>query len=182
MEQQNVLSLNENDIDWNTIKSEIEIIDEACATIILDLTTVNVNNQDILNFSSTLNDVILSSKNENKADTLVNISKLYSFIPKFEEQINQNESSKNIKQVKSYLINAYSLIEQEDWTGIENNILSAEETFKNILNDIDYIKHKEFKINKTYISIKELQNSLKYKDKKLFLIKYKNLIESINML
>ena len=47
---------------------------------------------------------------------------------------------------------------------------------------MEYMKDKEYKVNKTYVLIKELQNSLGYKDKKMFYIKYKNLMESINTL
>ena len=50
------------------------------------------------------------------------------------------------------------------------------------MNDIEYLKNKEYKVNKTYILIKELQNSISYKDKKLFYLKYRNLIESLNNL
>lgn len=182
MEPNTILTLNENDIDWDMIKNEIERINEAWGIIILDLSYVNANNNDILSFSSSLNDALLSIKDENKVSALSNIAKVYSFIPKFEQQISADNSMQNIKQVKSYLINAYSLVEQEDWAAIEKNINDAETTFKNITNDIEYVKNREFKVNKTYVSLKELQNSLSYRDKKLFLIKYKNLIENINAL
>lgn len=182
MEPKTVLSSDENDVDWNTIKSEIEIIDETWGVVILDLSNLNVDNNDILNFSATLDDCILSIKDENKVDTLANIAKLYTFIPKFERGISSENSIQNIKQVKSYIINAYSLVEKDDWTGIETNISDCENTFKNLINDIEYMKDKEYKVNKTYVLIKELQNSLAYKDKKLFYVKYKNLIESINTL
>lgn len=182
MELKTVLSSNESDIDWNSIKSEIEIISEAWGVVILDLSSLNVDNNDILGFSSTLDDSILSIKDENKVDTLTNIAKLYSFIPKFERAISSQSSTQNIEQVKSYIINAYSLVEQDDWTGIETNIFECENTFKNLLNDMEYIKDKEYKVNRTYVLIKELQNSLPYKDKKLFYVKYKNLMESVNSL
>lgn len=182
VEPKTVLNSNENDIDWNTIKNDIEVINEAWSVVILDLSTLNVDNNDVLGFSKALDDAILSIKDENKANTLANITKLYSFIPKFEREISAENSIQNIKQVKSYIINAYALVEQDDWTGIGTNISESEETFKNITNDLEYIKDKEYKVNKTYILLKELQNSLTYKDKKLFYVKYKNLIESINTL
>lgn len=182
MEPENVLSSDENDIDWNSIKNNIETINEAWGVVILDLSNMNVDNNDILNFSSTLDDCILSIKDEKKTDTLTNIAKLYSFIPKFERGISAENSIQNIKQVKSYIINAYSLVEQDDWTAIGNNISESEKTFKNIINDMEYMKDKEYKVNKTYVLIKELQNSLTYKDKKLFYVKYKNVMESINTL
>lgn len=182
MEPKNVLSTDENEIDWNSIKSYIETINETWGVIILDLSNMNVDNNDILKFSSTLDNCILSIKDEKKPETLINISNLYSFIPKFEKGISAENSIQNIKQVKSYIINAYALIEKEDWTAVENNISEAEKAFKNIANDIEYMKDKEYKVNKTYVLIKELQNSLANKDKKLFYIKYKNLMESINTL
>lgn len=182
MEPKNVLSTDENEIDWNSIKSYIETINETWGVIILDLSNMNVDNNDILKFSSTLDNCILSIKDEKKPETLINISNLYSFIPKFEKGISAENSIQNIKQVKSYIINAYALIEKEDWTEVENNISEAEKAFKNIANDIEYMKDKEYKVNKTYVLIKELQNSLANKDKKLFYIKYKNLMESINTL
>ncbi len=182
MQVNSVLDSNENDIDWTTIKNEIETINEAWGIVILDLSSLNVDNNDILAFSATIDDCILSIKNEDKASALTNIAKLYSYIPKYESGISAQNSTQNIKQVKSYVINAYSLAEQDDWTGMESNMAEAEKTYRNITNDIDYIKDKEYKVNKTYVLMKELQNSLSYKDKKLFYVKYKNLIESINTL
>lgn len=182
MEPENVLSSDENDIDWNSIKNNIQTINESWGVVILDLSNMNVDNNDILNFSSTLDECILSIKDEKKVDTLTNIAKLYSFIPKFERGISAEKSTQNIKQVKSYIINAYSLVEKDEWTAIGTNITECEKTFKDITNDMEYMKDKEYKVNRTYILIKELQNSLTYKDKKLFYVKYKNVMESINTL
>ncbi len=179
MEPDSILESDENDIDWTSIKNEIETINEAWGVIILDLSSLNIDNNDILNFSATLDDCILDVKDENKNDTLTNIAKLYSFIPKFERGISAENSSQNIKQVKSYIINAYSLVDKDDWTSIETNMSEGEKTFSSLLNDIEYMKDREYKVNKTYVLIKELQNSLTYKDKKLFYVKYKNLMESI---
>ncbi len=182
MEAKSTLEEEESDIDWKTIKSEIEIINDAWGVILIDLTNLNIDNGDILGFSSALNDSILSIKNENKIDSLINVSKLYSYIPKYESALAVSNSIQNIKQVKTYLINAYSLVEQDRWDDIQTNISEAENTFKNVVNDVEYIRDKEYKVNKTYVLIKELQNSLQYKDKKLFYVKYKNLMESINTL
>ena len=182
MEPKTVLDSDENEIDWKAIKSQIETINEAWGVVILDLSSLNVDNNDILGFSSTLDTCILSIKDENKSETLTNIANLYSYIPRFEKNISANQSIQNIKQVKSNIINAYSLLEQADWTGIETNMSECENTFKNLSNDIEYIQDKEYKVNRTYVLIKELQNSLQYKDKKLILVKYKNLMESVNTL
>lgn len=182
MEPNTVLDSDENNIDWKSIKSQIETINEAWTVILLDLSSLNINNDNILNFSTTLDDCIISIKDENKIDSLTNVAKLYSYIPIIEKDISSEKSIQNIKQVKAYIINAYAVVEQGDWVTVENNIAQAEETFKNITTDIEYIKDKEYKTNRTYVLIKELQNSLSYKDRKLFYVKYKNLMESVNTL
>ena len=182
MEQKSLLDQNENDIDWKKIKNDIEVVNGASSIIILDLSSLNIDSTDILNFSSTLNNSILSIENENKVETLNNLAKLYSYIPKFSKSIGTENSAQNIREAKLYLMNAYSYVEQGDWNEIINNINNCDNAFRNIMNDIEYLKNKEQKVNKTYVLIKELQNSISYKDKKLFFVKYKNLIESINSL
>ncbi len=180
MEKQSILRSNENNPDWEDIKAQIEILNESWGIIVLDLTNINIENKDILGFSSTLNDTLLGVKNENKIETLTNISKLYSYIPKFEEQINSINKTRSVKKVKSEIINAYSFIEQEKWNEGELKIIEAEDLFRDLINDMKFIKNKEYKANKTYILLKELKNTMLYKDKKVFLVKYKSLLESIN--
>ena len=177
-----IIDSNENDIDWKEIKRKIETISNSWGIVLLDLSTLNVDNNDILEFSKTIDENILTIKDEDKIATLTNTAKLYSFIPKFESAISAPNSTQNVKQVKSYLINAYSFVEQGNWAEIENNISECEKTFKNLMNDMEYIKSKEYKVNKAYVLIKELLNSLPYKDRKLFYVKYKDLIENINVL
>ena len=104
MEPKTVLETDENNVDWKSIKSQIETINEAWGVVIIDLSSLNVDNNDILGFSSALDETILSIKDENKSDTLINIAKLYSYIPKFEQNISTNQSTQNIKKVKSNII------------------------------------------------------------------------------
>ena len=107
-----ILISDENSIDWDLIKNDIERINEAWSILILDFSGLNIDNKDILDFSYVLNDCILSIKDENKVNTLVNIAKLYSFIPILERDISYGNINQNIKQVKAYIVNAYCEVEQ----------------------------------------------------------------------
>ena len=40
-------------------------------------------------------------------------------------------------------------------------------------------KHSKYNINKSYIIINEMQNAVTLKDRNIFLIKYKNLLEEL---
>lgn len=182
MEPNAILASNKEDIDWERIKYEIESLNEAWTVILLDLYSLNVNNNDVLEFSTVINSAIISIKNENKQDSLINLANLYSYIPIYEKGISAESSIQNVKQTKSFLINAYSVVEQGDWNEVETNISECEKIFKNVVNDIEFARKNEYKVNKTYVLIKELQNSLDLQDKEVFYIKYKSLLESVNTL
>ena len=182
MELNSTLTSNSNNVDWERIKYEIENLNESWSVILLDLYSLNVNNDDVIAFSSALDNAIISIKNENKEDSLTNVAKLYSYIPTYEKAISAENNVQNIKQAKSFLINAYSFVQQGNWNEIQRNMTECEKTFKNVVNDIEFAKKNEYKINKTYVLIKELQNSLDLQDKEVFYMKYKNLLESINTL
>lgn len=182
METNSVLDAIKSDIDWNSIKYDIENLNQSWSVILLDLYSLNVSNDDIIAFSRELDNCIISIKNENKIDSLNNIVRLYSYIPIYERAISAENSMQNIKQTKSFLVNAYSFVEQGNWSEVQSNINECEKAFKSVVNDIEFAKKNEYKVNKTYILVKELQNSLDLQDKEVFYIKYKNLLESINTL
>lgn len=182
METNSVLYASKSDIDWNSIKYDIENLNQSWSVILLDLYSLNVSNDDIIAFSKELDNCIISIKNENKIDSLNNIVKLYSYIPTYERAISAENSIQNIKQTKSFLVNAYSFVEQGNWNDVQTNISECEKSFKNVVNDIKFAKKNEYKVNKTYVLVKELQNSLNLQDKEVFYMKYKNLLESINTL
>ena len=61
-------------------------------------------------------------------------------------------------------------------------IKKAEEAFNNVMTDVNFINEKNYNVNKTYVSLKELQNSISLNDPDVFYIKYKTFMEEINLL
>jgi hypothetical protein len=180
MKEQSILGTNENNIDWELIQNEIEELNSSWSIILLDLYDLNVENTDILAFSNKINSCIVSIENKNKQETLNNLRDLYSYIPKYINTIEKDTPNQQIKQSKYYLLNSYVLVNEDNWGEVKNSLNNCENVFNNLSNNIEYAKDKEYKINKVYVLIKELENSLDSKDKKVFYIKYKNLLQSIN--
>lgn len=180
MEMLSTLDLDRNNIDWKSIKNDIETINSSWGVILTDLSGLNLASEDILGFSNTLNDCMISIKNEDKIKSLENMAKLYGYIPKYEQVVETSGEIKNLKQTKAELINAYSIIESENWNEITPRIIRAETEFKKIIDNIEAVKNKEYKINKTYVLIEEMKNAVAYKDKELLYVKYKDLMESLN--
>lgn len=182
MQNKSVLATDTETIDWDLMRHKIENINTSWSVIMLDLYNNNVSSDDIIAFSNLLDSTIISIKNEDKAASLANLSNLYSYIPRFLTATSAEKQTQNIETTKYYIYTAYSLASQDDWNGVTENLSNAENNFLSILNDIEYAENKEFKINKTYMLLKDLQNSTPNNDKNLFFLKYKNLIESLNTL
>ncbi len=170
--------LSNKDINWENIKSEIEIIYGSWNTIILDLYKLNVSSENILKFSSNLDEATKAIKTENKKDSLYLMSELYSLIAVYMENYQGNTKETNIQKVKAAVMRAYANVENENWAQINTEIANADNIYLTLLNGNS--KEDNYDINKGYILLKELQNSISQKDQDIFYIKYKNLIEKLN--
>ena len=168
--------------NWDTIKQDIEDLYEPWNTIILDLYKLNVNNEQILNFTTQLDNATKAITEENKKNALVSLSNMYAYIPMFLEYFSTDTALKNIKYTKSYIFSAYSIVEDDNWEEVKSKVLEAEKTLTAVINNLEFAKNNEYNINKTYVVFKELQNSLNREDVELFYIKYKNFMEEINIL
>lgn len=182
MKNKSVLNIENENIDWDFMKQHIENVNTSWTIIMLELYNSNVSNDDIMSFSNVLNDTIISIKKEDKETTLMNLTNLYSYIPKFLTAISSEKHILNIENTKYYVYTAYSFATIEDWDIVASNLSNAESAFLSILNDTEYSKNRKFKINKTYMLIKDIQNAIQNNDKSLFFLKYKALIESLNTL
>ena len=174
-----ILTIDRNNIDWNIIKSDIEIINEAWGTILLDLYSKNVSNDNILDFSNKLNVAIIAIKNENKKQSLNAVAELYADIPLFIKETGGDKNLQKIRQMQSYIIKAYTLADDMSNAEIAKNMSQAVEIYSEVMSDIDYTEDKTYKINKIYVLLNELNNAVLVKDSDVFYIKYKNLMQAI---
>lgn len=174
---QNILTNDNIEIDWNYIKNTVQVIYTSWPSIMIDLHSTNVKNEDILSFSNTLDVLIVNVQNEDKKQVLNSLAILYSFIPIYKEQYSEDNDEINISYTKAHIINSYVLLEEDKWDEIQAQITKASEYFGLIINSINE-KRNQSSISKTYVLINEMNNVIKLKDKKLFYMKYKNLMES----
>lgn len=173
------LDKDRNDINWTEIKRDIELLNESWSIIVLDLYSLNVENNTILDFSNKLNSTMIAIKNEDKTQSLTVLADLYSSIPEFLEQIDADKNMKKIRQTQSYVINAYILAEDLENTAINEHLTNAVSTYSEIMSDIDYIKDKTQKTNKIYVLLNEMVNSIDENDTDVFYVKYKNFMKEI---
>lgn len=171
---------NNEDINWDNVKSEIENMYTSIPTITIDLYQLNLNKEDILNFNKEYDNLTVAVQNEKKEEVLSQLSKVYEFMPKFMKNNSGEEIYKKVIETKSNIFKAYSKLDSEDWKQIEDDVNKAIEVYSQLLSDTTVDSSKQYDLSKCYIMLNELQNSVRLKDKGVFLIKYKNLIEGFN--
>ena len=155
-------------------------MDTSWRVILRYLYSLNSQNTDVLGFSDKLNDTILSIKDRDKNLSLINLRDLYSYIPRFLELAGINDENQKIKQAKTNLINAYIYANEENWENVKKELLNCELQINSIANNKEYVENREYKANKMFILVKEIEKSTSIQDKTLFFMKYKNLLQSIN--
>jgi len=182
MQNNSILNLDTEDIDWEKMKTTIESLNTSWNIITIDLKNSNVSDENITEFNKILNETIISIKNEDKALTLTNLTNLYSYVPQILTEISADKHTQNIERAKYQIYLAYASATKEEWETVTAKLTEAESNFLSVVNDIEYFENNKFKVNKTHTLIKNLQTTIENNDKELFFLKYKNLIESINTL
>ena len=95
LEAKGVLT-NSDEINWDYIKSEIEILYSSLPTITLDLYKSNVNQENVLSFNKEFDNLTIVTKNEKKEETLNSLSKLYEYLIGFIENSENYKTKKDI--------------------------------------------------------------------------------------
>lgn len=171
---------NDSVTDWNKIKNDVELIYNYLYTTTIDLYQLLNNQDDIIGFNKEYDNLTKAVKEENKDETLIELSKLYEYFPKFLEESSDNQKEKIILKTKSEIFNAYSIIDHDDWEKVSEYINNASQEFMVLVTDIEYQKNiNQYSLNKIYVIINEMQNAIELKDREVFLIKYKNALEEL---
>ena len=181
MKQKGVLT-NSDEINWNSLKSEIENLYLSLPTITMELYQLNVNQEDILGFNTQYDKLAGAVKAEKKQETLDELTKVYEFLAKFLRSSEQEELYTTLVETKHNIFKAYAKLDGQNWQQISNDVKNAIDTYSQLLSNTEIDGRQQYNISKGYIMINELQNAVNLKDSSVFLIKYKNLLEEINNL
>lgn len=181
MEQELVGKEEDGEIDWNWMEGKTETLYSAWSTIVLDLYDIDVESSKILEFSNLLDKTVIDIKNKDEKSVAQTYAGLYSLVVDFSKKTEMGKEKKAAIEIKGDIIKAYAHVSSEDWDSVQAEIASAEKKATNLVNEVNKEdKPKKYNINKMYILLEELKNSLDTKERRIFYIKYKNLIEEIN--
>lgn len=179
MEPSDIL-VNARKADWQSIKIAVERLYTTWPTIIVDLYKINADTNTVRDFSNNLDELTKSVKAEDKNTTLMYLSKLYGYLNTFGSQAFDGSLDSKIIATKTNILNAYSLIEQQKWDEIRLYLQKAEDEYMNIMNNSD--NKNQYNVNKAYVILKEFQSSVNTKDMEVLYIKYKTLLDELNVI
>lgn len=181
MELRGVLHHNSDDINWENIKSTIENLYAVQSTITLDLYAQGIEQNDIVEFNARIDNLTKAAQEENKQKALNELAIMYSYLPKYFEKLDLDQEYLNLLQTKTNIFYAYSLLDLSEWNMVMDCVNNAITEYSKIMSSIKE-NEKSHKINKAFILLNELKNSIDMKDKEIFLIKYKNILEELKTL
>lgn len=169
----------QNNINWDQIRSDINTLYTNWNGMIVDFSLLNIDNHYLTDFGKKTDEIMINIQNKEVSKIVDNLSDLYGLLVQYINAYDSNEILKNNIITKYYLIKAYTLIWNNNWTLVNENINNAVTNFYQNMNMIDISESQKFNLNKSYIAINELKNTLVNKNKELFYIKYKIAMEEI---
>lgn len=179
IEYESTINENNDKIDWESIKETTENIYSSWTTILIDLTTLNVNRDNLLKFNDLLDEIVNAEEDKNKEACLSHLANLYNLLALYLNDFSNDEQIKNIFNTKSNILYAYSVIDGEDWNQANEYIEKAKSEFNKIMNNqVNNINNID-EINKAYILINELSDDINKQSKKTFFINYVEVIQEL---
>ena len=179
VEFQNIITQDKDKVDWQRIKGRVENMYTSWTTILIDLTTLNVNKDNLLKYNQLMDTMIGNIEAKKKEDCLKNGADLYALLVTYIQDISGDSNLTSLYKTKSNIIYGYSRVDAQDWESVNNYIQTAINEFGNIMNiqvnninDID-------SINKAYVLINELKDDAVNKTGSVFYINYKNLMQEL---
>ncbi len=181
LDDNSILLRDNTNVDWSALESEAENLFTAWSTIILDLNSLSISNEDILAYNSNLDSLLKALKDNDKANSAISLANLYSLNSKYINESSKNDESKKLAYIKSNVIFAYSLVTAEKWEQVNQLLDQAEKGLLDVINTSGNTEErKQTKINKSYVMLKELIKTSNEKNAEIFYLKYINLIKELN--
>lgn len=167
------------ELDWQEIENSIIDLNNVLDTIILDFTEIEISNEDIIEFRNGINDLSIACTNRDMNLVIEKCSFLYSLLPTYMEKYSENKNEINTLKLKTLVVSSFAYSNLYDWENAKNTIGLAENKYKEMMDDADYIKEYTHKLNKVYILLGEIKNAIEIEELELTKIKYINFIEKM---
>lgn len=169
--------LKDDVLDWESILDDEKKINDTLDTIILDLSELDINQEDILKLSSEVNNLIITTSAQNEAELLTRLNNIYTLIPKYLDKFWNNKNDVQDKELKSLVLASYSLANNGNWVEAKTSMQSAIDKYNGMMNSVEYMQENSYQLNKRYVLLGEIKNAIDLENNNLVKLKFINFIE-----
>ena len=170
-----ILTRDKNDIDWKYINTTLEEVNSSWAIINLDLKSNGVKDESLSSFGSNMDMLLKYTSAQDKQNSLISLANLYSLIPDYESNLQNESRDVELKYLKSSVISSYALLDTDRWADIYLMINDAEMNMSKLMG----ITNNSIGMQKIELELKEYIKSINDKDINLCYMKYYYLIKDI---
>lgn len=167
------------EINWDLIEENVIDLNGVLDTIILDMAEVEISNEDIIVFKDGVNRLSIATSNRNINAVLEEYNILYSILPKYAQNAFKNKNDVKRLELKSQIVSSFVYANLFDWESASTGINLADAKYKEMMDDVDYMKEYSYNLNKIFILLSEIKNAISLQELELVKIKYVNFIEKI---
>lgn len=169
----------DNGINWDEVSKDVEQINNSLDTILLDLSDIKISNEDLINFRNETNNLNIAITKKDEYELMQRCSYLYSLLPGYLEKSSGNNNEVSTMKLKSLMVSSFVQANFYEWENAKTTIGIAETKYKEMMDDVNYMKDYSYNLNKIYILIEEMKNTIDLQEADLTRIKYINFIEKI---
>lgn len=178
----NILSGDTTEANWDNLNNKVQELYSSWTTIMMDLSSLNVNKDKLLKFNDELDEITQNILAKDKRKSLIALGDLYNLITLYIQDFSNDAEKINIFKVRSNILYSYAYTQSEDWAKVGEYISKAKQDYSNILNSQVNNINKIDVINKAYILLNELEKDATNKNVKVFLVNYTNLMQELQSL
>lgn len=172
--------LNEDNlIDWDKVLEDGENINSELDNLMLDLSKLNLANEEIRNLSIYTNNVLRAISEKNEIRLLNELTNLYQTIPVYLNLYEKDKNKIKQKELKSLILKSFNYAVNGDWVNSKNETLNVENKYNEMISDSSYIEENSYNINKLYILIQEYKTAIDSNNLEMVRIKFIPLVSEI---
>ena len=164
-------------IKWDDVNKEVQNLNSVLDTIMLDLSELEITNNELVNLRNEVNNLSISVTNKDDYNLLQKSSYIYSLLPTYMEKYSQDKNKIDNMKLKSLVLSALVQANFLEWDTAKNTALLVENKYKEMMDNVDYIKESSYNLNKIYILIGEFKNAIDLEEVELTKQKYINFID-----
>lgn len=164
-------------IKWEDINFELQSLNSVLDTIMIDLSEIEISSEDLINFRNEINNLLISVSNEDEYNLLQKCSYLYSLLPNLMEKYSQDKNEIESRKLKSLVLSGLVQSNFLEWDNAKNTANLAETKYKEMMDNVDYMKEYSYNLNNIYILVGEFKNAVNLEEVELVKQKYINFIE-----